>query len=198
MPTVSRILKPVASDSNLTYVEDLVEALRHGEEEAYRDLIERYKGMVYGIALRMVGDRSEAEEIAQEAFVRVYEKVRQFRGRSKLSTWIYRIAYNLSLERRRTLQRRREVSWEGLPSAESTLADPAPTPEEAAMQSSEEEAVRSAIAGLPERYRVPLVLCYMEGLSLAQAAETVGITEGGMKTRLHRARQMLLTKLRDI
>jgi RNA polymerase sigma-70 factor (ECF subfamily) len=179
-------------------MEGLVPALRRGDEGAYRELIERYKGMVYGIALRIIGDQTEADDIAQETFVRVYERVGGFRGRSKLSTWIYRIALNLSLERRRNIRRAAEVSWEALAARESAPADPAPTPEEAAARASEAEAVRAAIDRLPERYRVPLVLCYMEELSLAQAAEIVGITEGGMKTRLHRARRMLLRRLREL
>lgn len=197
-------LKPEARISNLIHVgslaetEHLVRALKRGEEEAYRCLIKRYKGMVYGIALRIVGDHTEADDIAQETFVRVYERVGGFRGQSKLSTWVYRIAYNLALARRRSMQRRAETSWDGLATSESAPADPAPTPEEAAAQASEAEAVRAAIGQLPERYRVPLVLCYMEELSLAQAAEIVGITEGGMKTRLHRARRMLLRRLREL
>jgi RNA polymerase sigma-70 factor (ECF subfamily) len=194
-------LKPEALISNLTHVgssaeaERLVQALKRGEEEAYRCLIERYKGMVYGIALRVVGDPTEADDVAQETFVRVYEKVDRFRGGSKLSTWVYRIALNLSLERQRRIRRRGETSWDGLAASDSAVVDPAPTPEQAAAQASEAEAVRAAIGRLPERYRVPLVLCYMEELSLAQAAELVGITEGGMKARLHRARKMLLACL---
>jgi RNA polymerase sigma-70 factor (ECF subfamily) len=197
-------LKPEEPISHLTHMgssaetEGLVQALRRGEEDAYRHLIERYKGMVYGIALRIIGDHTEADDIAQETFVRVYEKVDRFRGGSKLSTWIYRIALNLSLERQRRIHRRGETSWDGLAASESALVDPAPTPEQAAAHASEAEAVRAAIEQLPERYRVPLMLCYMENLSLAQAADVVGITEGGMKTRLHRARKILLGKLRDI
>jgi RNA polymerase sigma-70 factor (ECF subfamily) len=196
-------LKPDRQNGNLIHMgsldeEGLVQALKRGEEGAFRHLIARYKGMVYGIALRITGDSTEADDIAQETFVRVYEKVGRFRGQSKLSTWVYRIAFNLSVERQRNLHRRAETSWDGLAASESATVDPAPTPEEAAAQASEARAVRAAIGRLPERYRVPLVLCYMEDLSLAQAAEIVGITEGGMKTRLHRARKMLLGKLREI
>jgi RNA polymerase sigma-70 factor (ECF subfamily) len=179
-------------------MEGLVAGLKRGDDDAYRDLIERYKGMVYNIALRITGNPTEADDVAQETFVRVYEKVGGFRGRSKLSTWVYRIAYNLSLERRRALQRRGEVSWDGLPPTAHALTDSRPTPEEAAASASEADAVRTAIGELPEKYRVPLLLCYMQDLSLADAAEIVGVTEGGMKTRLHRARQMLLAKLRDL
>ncbi len=197
-------LKPEALIGNLTYVgssaetERLVQALKRGEEDAYRCLIERYKGMVYGIALRVIGDLTEADDIAQETFVRVYEKVDRFRGGSKLSTWVYRIALNLSLERQRRIRRRAETSWDGLAASEAAVVDPAPTPEQAAAHASEAQAVRGAIDQLPERYRVPLLLCYMEDLSLAQAAEVVGITEGGMKARLHRARKMLLGRLEGL
>jgi RNA polymerase sigma-70 factor (ECF subfamily) len=147
---------------------------------------------VYGVALRMMGNAAEAEEVAQETFLRAHRAIRDFRGDAALSTWLYAIASRLCLNRLGAPERRR-VRQEDTVLAE--LRDTGPDPVEALERSELESALHRAIAELPEDRRVVVVLRDLEGLAYEEIAAALELPLGTVRSRLHRARMDLKEKL---
>lgn len=172
---------------------DFIENLVEGDEGAYYKLIEEHKNMVKSVALKIVKDNDTAEDIAQETFITVFEKIHTFEGRSKLSTWIYRIAYNKSLESFR--KKKAKVSYEEVAYLKE-LADETPTPEETTMSKSTVREVREKLDELPEKYRLPLTLYYLSDKSYKDVSEIMDIPIGSVKTYLHRGKKELLKLMR--
>lgn len=169
----------------------LLDRLRAGDPSAFEELVRAYQHRVYGIALRMLGNAAEAEEIAQEAFLRAHRAIADFRGEAKLSTWLYAITSRLCLNRLASAARRHERSDEA-----ALLAAPAPADAAGALERGEvEAALRQAIAELPEERRIVVVLRDVEGLSYEEIADALGLEPGTVRSRLHRARMDLKAKL---
>lgn len=174
--------------------DELLARLRQRDPQAFSYLFETYADKIYRVAAGIVRDEAEAEGVVQETFLRLFQGLEQFEGRSKLSTWLYRVAYNLSIDRVR--QMRPQVSIDDdngddpFP-APVILADWRRAPEQQLNDAEVAEALDAAIAALDEKYRTVFVLREIEGLSTAQTAEVVGITPGAVKVRLHRARLFL-------
>src|SRR5256884_4870327 len=169
----------------------LLERLRAGEPRAFEELVTAYQHRVFGVALRMLGSRAEAEEIAQEVFLRAYRAVADFRGDARLGTWLHGIASRLCLNRLASPDRR-------VARGDAALADvPASTPDAAAAAERAEldAALRAAIAGLPEDRRLGVVLRDVEGVSYEEIAEALALDPGTVRSRLHRARVQLKEKL---
>ncbi|MBN2196620.1 MAG: sigma-70 family RNA polymerase sigma factor [Polyangiaceae bacterium] len=177
-----------------------VERLRARDERAFNELVQAYEGRVFRLVFRMVGRRSEAEDMAQEVFVQVFKAIGQFRGESKLSTWIYRIATNLCKNRVKYLTRRHEGSQTELePMAERapledakgvTFGDVA-RPDQLVEGFQLESIVHRCIAELEPDFREALILRDVEDLSYEEIAEITGLPDGTVKSRIHRARAML-------
>ena len=170
---------------------DLEERLRRGEPRAFEDLVIAYQHRVFGVALRMLRNRGEAEEIAQEVFLRVHRTVEDFRGEAKLSTWLYAITSRLCLNRLASGERR--MAREGEESLERLRgdADPAAHVERVEL----EAALQRAITELPEERRIVVVLRDFEGLSYEEIAAALDLPLGTVRSRLHRARTDLKEKL---
>ena len=170
---------------------DLEERLRRGDPRAFEDLVIAYQHRVFGVALRMLRNRSEAEEIAQEVFLRVHRAVEDFRGEAKLSTWLYAITSRLCLNRLASGERR--MAREGEESLERLRgeADPAAHVERVEL----EAALQRAITELPEERRIVVVLRDFEGLSYEEIAAALDLELGTVRSRLHRARMDLKEKL---
>ena len=170
----------------------LVDRLRQGDPRAFEDLVIAYQHRVFGVALRMLGSRAEAEDLAQEVFVRVHGAIAEFRGDAKLSTWLYTIASRLCLNRLASSERRMiREGEETLTRLASSHASPA-----AELERSElEAALHRAIAELPEERRIVVVLRDLEGLSYEEIAEALELELGTVRSRLHRARADLKEKL---
>ena len=171
---------------------DLLDRLRRGDPAAFEALVIAHQHRVFGVALRMLGNRAEAEEIAQETFLRAHGALAEFRGEAKLSTWLYAIASRLCLNRLATSERRMtradEETLLHLPSGHANPVDE--------LERSElEAALHRAIAELPEERRIVVVLRDLEGLSYEEIAETLGLELGTVRSRLHRARMELKDKL---
>jgi RNA polymerase sigma-70 factor, ECF subfamily len=182
--------------SDETTDEELVARAIGGDETAYGKLVTRYSNYVYTIAVRIVGNESDAEDVAQEAFVRAYRALPRFRGDSKFSSWLYRIAANRALTHLK--RRRRRVAAVDIGAgphveAEASQVDcrDSDRPDHAVMDSEFRSRVRAAVAELPEQYRVVVTLFYLEERSYKEVAETLGIPMGTLKTHLHRARFLL-------
>jgi RNA polymerase sigma-70 factor (ECF subfamily) len=177
----------------------VVAAVKAGDTEAFRTLVDRHKGRVYGTLLSLVGDDDTAEELAQETFVRAFSGLGGFREDARFGTWLVQIAIHAARDHRRRMQRlrsRRVVSLEALREAQRQELEPADTrrasdPGSGVEAKEEAERVREAIAQLPPEYREVLVLKHFEGWSYETIAETTGDTVGTLKVRAHRARRML-------
>jgi RNA polymerase sigma-70 factor (ECF subfamily) len=183
---------------------ELLAELRAGDPAAYRRLVEANSVHVYNLALRLLGDEHEAEDVLQETFLSAFQAVDRFEGRSQLSTWLYRIAYNASLMRLR--KRKRMVTFsldspvgsrdgDGDEEATQDIVDWSAVPDETLLTTEARKEMDQAIAGLPESLRSVFVLRDIEGLSGAETAEVLGISVQAVKNRLHRARLRLRDRL---
>jgi RNA polymerase sigma-70 factor (ECF subfamily) len=169
-----------------------LEQLRAGDAQAFEELVASHQHRVFGVALRMLGSAAEAEEMAQEAFLRAHRSLPEFRGDAKLSTWLYAIVSRLCLNRlasgdRKAVRHGEEVLLR--------VADPRRGPEAGAERGELEAALHRAIAELSEERRVVVILRDLEGLSYEEIAEALGIGLGTVRSRLHRARMDLKDKL---
>ena len=170
----------------------LVQRLRAGDAQAFEELVRTYQHRIFGVALRMLGNAAEAEDIAQEVFLRVHRSVAEFRGEAKLSTWLYAITSRLCLNRLDTAERRH--GRQGDDALDRVPSDAASA--EASLERTElEAALHEAIAGLPHDRRIVVVLRDVEGLSYEEIAEALGLEPGTVRSRLHRARLDLKAKL---
>jgi RNA polymerase sigma-70 factor (ECF subfamily) len=164
--------------------DDVVARAQSGDERAFERLYRENLGRVYALCLRMTGDRTDAEELTQEAFVRAWQKIGSFRGESAFSTWLHRLTVNLVLTEFRTRQRRRD---------RVTLTDDLSAHDAPARSQAPRERVdlESAIASLPEGARHVFVLYEIEGYKHDEIASMMGIASGTTKAQLHRARRLL-------
>jgi len=179
-------------DGRLEESPGFLDRLRRGDPAAFESLVIAHQHRVFGVALRMLGNRADAEEAAQEVFLRVHRAIPGFRGDAKLSTWLYAIAARLCLSRlgeaHRRLVRADETALARVPDPE---ADPARHLEE----DEREAALRRAITELSDDRRMVVVLRDLEGLSYEEIAEILGLELGTVRSRLHRARLDLKGKL---
>ncbi|HKC07728.1 MAG TPA: sigma-70 family RNA polymerase sigma factor [Methylomirabilota bacterium] len=169
-----------------------LDRLRAGDAPAFEELVMTYQHRVFGVALRMLGSRAEAEEVAQEAFVRAHRALGEFRGDAKLSTWLYAITSRLCLNRLASGERRMTRQGED---ALLRLSDAGPRPDAALERRELESALGRAIAELPEDRRIVVVLRDIEGLSYEEIAQVLELELGTVRSRLHRARADLKEKL---
>lgn len=172
----------------------LLRKVRRGDERAFAEMVREHQDRVFDLVFRMLGDREEALDVSQEIFVSVHGAVTRFRGESRLSTWMFRIARNHCLNRLKYLGRRdRGRSTEISDVSEALLEAQAPStrPDEAMAEREQKRLVQAAIAELGEEHRLLVVLRDIEGLSYHEIAAIVDEPEGTVKSRLHRARAAL-------
>lgn len=169
----------------------LIAAAREGDVEAFNDLVRRYQNYIYSITYRIMGEPDGAADNAQETFLTAYEKLHTFRDGS-FKAWLARIATNTCYDALRKHKRRREDYLDELPGSdyydEPPLPSPAATPEQAAQESDLSAALQDCIRSLDDDQRIVLVLCDVQEFSYQEAAETVGVALGTVKSRLSRAR----------
>lgn len=182
---------------------ELVEGLRAGDSAAYRRFVDLNSTNVYNLALKLLGDEQEAEDVLQETFLSAFRAIDRFEGRSRLSTWLYRIAYNASLMHLRKRGRMTTFSLDQ-PFGDEEQEGEAPTrhlvdwstvPDDQLLTAEARQEMDRAIAELPESLRSAFVLRDIQGLSGAETAEVLGITVQAVKNRLHRARLALRDRL---
>ena len=163
----------------------LVERVLNGDVQAFAQIVQRWQGPLINLAWRYCRDRTRAEDMAQEAFLRVWRGLRQWRRESSFSTWLFSVAANVY---RSELKRIPTVQF----TLESAAEPSVPFVHDAALDTAaREEAVRRAVLILPDKYREPLILYYFHEMDLSAAAATLGLPEGTMKARLSRGRAIL-------
>ncbi len=181
----------------------LVRRLKDRDERAFSELIESNGDRVFNLCFRLLGNREEAEDLAQDVFITVFKKIDTFQGDSKLSTWIYRIASNLSKNRIRYLSVRHDRSKaefdEAVDTSAAAAALTAPTqvksPDAHVEGQQLESIMQDAIAELEEDHRILIVLRDIEELSYDEICAITELAEGTVKSRLHRARLALRKKM---
>lgn len=179
---------------------DLVDRWREGDAKAFEALVIRHQRRVFGLLFRMLGNREEAEDAAQETFLNLHRHGHRFRRESRFSTFVYRVAVNAALNRRRSLGRRRahlERLADRTETGESVPTSPR-DPEAQASGDQIRQRVQAEIACLAPALRVPLVLFDIEGMPYSEIAGVLDIAEGTVKSRIHRARLALRERLSDL
>jgi len=177
-----------------------IESLRAGDPQALAGLFEIHADRVYRLAFGLLRERQAAEDVVQETFLSAMTHLAQFEGRSSLGTWLYRVAYNASLTRLRARPNEPLPPDEpepGEPPLPRALVEWDQTPEEMLLDAEGRRQLEAAIATLPETLRAAFILRDVEELSTQETAESLGISEGAIKVRLHRARLLLRERLAE-
>ncbi len=181
--------------------EAVLDLVRAGDAARFEVLMRRYNARLFRVARSITGDDDEAEDVMQEAYVRAWTKLDQFEGRASFATWLTRIAVHEALARGRRRRRERpRGAWagdgeEGGGGMSEQVRDDAPGPQELASGHELQELLEQAVDALPDAGRVVFVLREVEGLSGAETAAALDLTEGAVKVRLHRARAALRREL---
>lgn len=192
-------MQPAEPDRSAAGVDEdadrwLVDRAVHGDLRAFEVLLRRHQDRVFRIALRMLGDRQDAEDVSQDVAVQLWRALASFSGSSMFSTWLYRLVVNRCLNHQRAQQRARADT--------RPLVDtdqPATTigPEQRAMGAARLDAAAAALSSLPGDQRAVLVLFQIEGLSYREVAAVLGVTEPAVRSRLERARRNLLGAMKE-
>jgi RNA polymerase sigma-70 factor (ECF subfamily) len=177
---------------------EIIEKIKTDDAVAFQELFERYKKLIINICYRLVGDKDEAEDLTQDVFLKIFKSANHFKYRSKVSTWIYRIAINLSLNH---LRRKKYQQWFSLDDDAATkervvfelYSDDCP--ESAFDKQEQEKIVLKAINSLPEDQRVAVMLQRYDQLSCQEIAAIAECSVGAVQARLHRAKKNLYQKL---
>ena len=185
-----------------TIVKKRITQVRKGDQDAYAEIVEIYKDKIFQICYRILGNSHEAEDIAQEAFLRAYTNINSFNIDLKFSSWLYRIATNLCIDRIRKKKPDYYLDAEVAGTDGLTMYSQIPAntrlPEEDVESLELRETIQREISRLPEKYRTVIVLKYIEELSLNEISEILDLPLGTVKTRIHRGREALRKQLRYV
>jgi RNA polymerase sigma-70 factor (ECF subfamily) len=186
--------------------QDLVARAQKGSEKAYRELLGRYQRPVFSVIYRMIRDRERAEDLAQETFVRVFNNIDRYDPRYKFSSWIFKIATNLTIDsiRRKELDTvsidgsRNAVTPDQIEATSITLASPDENPEQLLEARQLGAEIESAIGRLRPEYRAAILLRHVEGREYQEIAEILSLPLGTVKTYIHRGRNELRESLQHL
>lgn len=165
-----------------------------GDVQAFEELMQSHESRIYAIALRMMGNREDAQDCAQEAMVRIYRAMGSFKGQSALATWIYRITMNTCLDELRRRKARKVTSLDSLVDNGWSPTDTGDTPEEHGLRVEKQNALNQAIQSLPDDMRAAIILRDVKGYSYDEIASILDANVGTIKSRISRGRE----KLREI
>lgn len=174
----------------------LIKKAKKGDSAAFSALMEQHFAMIYNLALRMSGNPDDASDMTQEAMIKLFKNIGAFEGKSKFSTWVYRVAANTCLDELRKIKRKKAVSLDAEYETEDgsvgyEAEDTAPTPDVSAERSELKTIVAKAVSRLGEEYRTAVILRDINGLSYTEIAEVIGCSVGTVKSRISRGRANL-------
>ncbi|MFC3882486.1 RNA polymerase sigma factor SigW [Bacillus songklensis] len=179
-----------------------INQVKKGDQDAFAEIVEYYKDKVYQLCYRMLGNAHEAEDSAQEAFIRAYVNIHSYDSTKKFSTWLYRIATNLCIDRIRKKKPDyyldAEISGTDGLDMYSQIPSKQELPEDELEKLELQEQIQREILRLPEKYRSVIVLKYVDELSLKEISDILDLPVGTVKTRIHRGREALRNKLRHL
>lgn len=182
---------------------ELIEATKNGDESAFTEIVARYKGPITNYLYRFLNNYEDAVDLAQETFVRVYFAIDRYHTQFAFSTYIYRIATNLAISEIRRRKRRRLFSISGIlagdkdEATEFEIPDERSLPETELLDSERDRQIAKAIAALPEKYRIPIILRDVQGRSYEEVSAVMDLGLGTTKSRISRGRALLKEKLQD-
>ncbi|MUK89326.1 RNA polymerase sigma factor SigW [Ornithinibacillus sp. L9] len=183
-------------------IREKIKQVKKGDQAAYEDVVMYYQDKIFQHCYRMLGNAHEAEDIAQEAFIRAYVNIHSYDEKRKFSTWLYRIATNLTIDR---IRKRKpdyyldaEVKGTDGLDMYSQLATNERLPEEEVQGMELQSYIQDEISNLPPKYRSIIMLRYLEEFSLQEISDILDIPLGTVKTRIHRGREALRKKLRHV
>lgn len=172
---------------------ELIENAKSGDLEAYAEIIKLYKTKIYNVCYRILGSREEAEDISQETFIKVYSNLDKYNREYKFSTWVYKIATNLCIDR---IRKKKPIysldnKWDDEEAMDwySTIPDHGKTPEEVVIANEQSKLIQEVFIRLPIKYRTIMTLKYVNELSLQEISKIVNLSISTVKTRLHRGRE---------
>ncbi len=169
---------------------ELARLCAEGKTQYFEELVERYKNLVYSVLLRMVKDREEVNDLAQDVFIKLYRNIDKYDPQFRFSTWVIRICTN------HVIDCRRKKHLECLPIEDFHMEpDQSDTPEEIALDGERKAIIKETLDDLPEMYRLPVVLYHQNGLSYQEISERINEPMSKVKNRIFRARKMLKEKL---
>lgn len=169
----------------------LIEKAGRGDAYAFEQLMAAHESKMYAVALRMCGNREDAQDCLQEAMLRVYRALSGFKGQSSFSTWVYRITMNSCLDELRRRKSRTATSLDAMLENGFAPSDEGDTPEQSSLRSEQRRALEKAIAGLPEDMRAAIVLRDVQGCSYDEIADALSANVGTIKSRISRGREKL-------
>ena len=165
---------------------ELVQMAVDGDELAFEEILERYKNLVYSVVFRMVADSEDANDIAQEVFIKVYKNLDRYSPEFKFSTWVIRIATNTVID----FRRRKKQEFVSIDEMETELPDIV-TPENKYVEKETKSELMNAINSMPDMYKTPIVLYHLEGLSYQEISSILGVSMSKIKNRIFRGRKIL-------
>jgi len=187
-------------EDSLPPSEDLMARIAEGDEEAFEILVERHQATVLNLVYRFMGDRAQANDLAQEVFLRVWQTAKKYEPTAKFTTWIYKITANLCLNELKSARRWKWLSFhrfdgESNNSIEETFPDDSPTAEALLLTGEQNRCIAEALAILPANQRLALVLKTYEGLPYQEIARILGCSVAAVESLLVRAKRTLQKKL---
>jgi len=174
---------------------ELINRAGRGDQAAFEQLLSAQEGRMYAVALRMCGNREDAQDCMQEAMIRIFRAISTFKGQSSFATWVYRITMNSCLDELRRRKARTSTSLDAMLENGFSPTDENDTPEHHSLQSEQRRLLERAIADLPEDMRAAIVLRDIQGCSYDEIAQTLDTNVGTIKSRISRGRERLRSVL---
>lgn len=188
--------------NNALSSEDLMARIARGDEDAFEILVNRHQTSVLNLVYRFIGDRTQAKDLAQEVFIRVWQAAKTYKPEAKFTTWIYRITANLCFNELKSSRRKRWYSFnrsdeDGEHTFEETLVDSTPSAENILLEKERSREISDALQGLPDNQRMALVLKRYDALSYQEIAQIIGCSVSAVESLLVRAKRALQEKLKN-
>jgi RNA polymerase sigma-70 factor (ECF subfamily) len=183
--------------------EELMAKIAEGDNDSFEILVNRHQTSVLNLVYRFIGDRTQAKDVAQEVFIRVWQSARTYLPKAKFTTWVYRITANLCFNELKSARRKKWFSFnqsdeDGDLTFEDTLADSAPSPEDVLLEKERSRQISDALQSLPENQRMALILKRYDELSYQEIAQIIGCSVSAVESLLVRAKRALQEKLKDL
>ncbi len=169
----------------------LINRVRHGEVKGFREIVERHQARIFYLGMRFFRNLHDAEDFAQEVFLKAYKNLGKFKGEASFGSWLYRLAFNLAINAYR-IQKRRYLEIE---IEENDFQDERPTPDFCLVRAEEMEELRRVLMTLPDRYNLVLKMHYFDGLTYQEIEDVTGIPINTIKSHVHRAKAVIKRKL---
>ena len=183
--------------------EDLMARIARGDEAAFEILVNRHQASVLNLIYRFIGDRTQAKDLAQEVFIRVWQAAKTYRPEAKFTTWLYRITANLCINELKSARRRKWFSFhrfdeDSEKSMEDSISDGSPTAEDLLLEREQNRQISDALQSLPDNQRMALILKRYDDLSYQEIAQILGCSVSAVESLLVRAKKTLQEKLKNL